>query len=71
MKSSIPSWRNFRLLARVRNDFRPGLGGSAGRNISPYPNIHLMKTAPEYFLLRGDPRFEALINDPKNNAPLF
>jgi len=21
--------------------------------------------------LRGDPRFEALLNDPKNNAPLF
>ncbi|MSU49304.1 MAG: TIR domain-containing protein [Opitutus sp.] len=35
------------------------------------PNIHVMRTAPEYFPLHGDPRFEALINDPKNNAPLF
>jgi TolB-like protein/Flp pilus assembly protein TadD len=34
-------------------------------------NIHEMKTDPTYFPLRGDPRFEALLNDPKNNAPLF
>jgi TolB-like protein/Tfp pilus assembly protein PilF len=34
-------------------------------------NIHFMKTHPEFAPLRGDPRFEALLNDPKNNAPLF
>ena len=30
-----------------------------------------MRLDPTYFPLRGDPRFEALLNDPKNNAPLF
>jgi hypothetical protein len=30
-----------------------------------------MKQCPVYAPLRGDPRFEALLNDPKNNAPLF
>lgn len=34
-------------------------------------NIHELKVMPAYFNLRGDPRFEALVNDPKNNAPLF
>jgi tetratricopeptide (TPR) repeat protein len=34
-------------------------------------NVHIMKGAPDYKPLRGDPRFEALLKDPKNNAPLF
>jgi tetratricopeptide (TPR) repeat protein len=34
-------------------------------------NVHTMRTHPFYFPLRGDPRFEALLNDPKNDAPLF
>ena len=34
-------------------------------------NIYEMKHDPLYAPLRGDPRFEALLNDPKNNAPLF
>jgi TolB-like protein/cytochrome c-type biogenesis protein CcmH/NrfG len=34
-------------------------------------NVYVMKRSPDYFPLRGDPRFEALLNDPKNNAPLF
>jgi TolB-like protein/cytochrome c-type biogenesis protein CcmH/NrfG len=34
-------------------------------------NVHEMRRSPEFFPLRGDPRFEALLNDPKNNAPLF
>ena len=36
-----------------------------------YQNIHRMRLSPEYFPLRGDPEFEALLNDSKNNAPLF
>ncbi|MDQ5977802.1 MAG: adenylate cyclase, partial [Verrucomicrobiota bacterium] len=32
-------------------------------------NVHAMKQ--DWSSLRGDPRFEALLNDPKNNEPLF
>jgi tetratricopeptide (TPR) repeat protein len=32
-------------------------------------NVHEMKH--RHSTLRGDPRFEALLNDPKNNQPLF
>ena len=34
-------------------------------------NVHLMRHHPYFFPLQGDPRFEALLNDPKNNQPLF
>jgi hypothetical protein len=30
-----------------------------------------MKRHAHFFPLQGEPRFEALLNDPKNNAPLF
>ncbi len=36
-----------------------------------YPNVHEMRLSYWYAPLRGDPRFEALMNDPKNNEPLF
>ncbi len=34
-------------------------------------NVHLLRVEPAYASLRGDPRWEALLADPKNNAPLF
>jgi tetratricopeptide (TPR) repeat protein len=34
-------------------------------------NIYQAKFGTTWFPLRGDPRFEALVNDPQNNAPLF
>jgi tetratricopeptide (TPR) repeat protein len=34
-------------------------------------NVHMMRHHPYFFPLQGDLRFEALLNDPKNNAPLF
>ena len=34
-------------------------------------NIHALRVYPQFFPLRRDPRFEALLNDPKNNEPLF
>ncbi|HUJ42669.1 MAG TPA: TIR domain-containing protein [Opitutaceae bacterium] len=39
---------------------------------TPYgENIYVAKYSPTWFPLHGDPRFEALVDDPKNNAPLF
>jgi hypothetical protein len=34
-------------------------------------NVNVVRHSPSLFPLHGDPRFEALLNDPKNNAPLF
>ena len=34
-------------------------------------NIHALRVSPQFFPLRGDPRFEALLKDPKNHEPLF
>jgi len=34
-------------------------------------NVHRIRRSWMYKSLRGDPRFEALLNDPKNNEPLF
>jgi TolB-like protein/Flp pilus assembly protein TadD len=34
-------------------------------------NVHVARHDPGWLPLRGDPRFEALLNDPQNNAPLF
>jgi hypothetical protein len=36
-----------------------------------HSNVHQMRVDALYAPLRGDPRFEALLKDPKNNAPLF
>lgn len=34
-------------------------------------NVHALKNSPTFFPLKGYPAFEALLNDPANNAPLF
>ena len=34
-------------------------------------NVHQLRVAPLPATLRQDPRFQALLNEPKNNAPLF
>ena len=39
---------------------------------TPYgENLYVAKCSPAWFPLHGDPRFDALVNDLKNNAPLF
>jgi TolB-like protein len=34
-------------------------------------NVFALKNGAAFFPLRGDPRFEAIVQDPKNKAPLF
>ena len=43
-----------------------GVPMSSGLN-----SVYILRNTRIFKALRGDPRFEALLNDPKNNAPLF
>jgi TolB-like protein/Tfp pilus assembly protein PilF len=53
-----------RSLAVLAHVLRVPCGGSLA-------SVHRLRDDPWLTPLRGDPRFEALLNDPKNNAPLF
>lgn len=46
-------------------------GGNRSTALFLWPNVHVMKRPPAFFPLQGDPRFPALLADPKHNAPLF
>ena len=46
-------------------------GGDGAGYWALFINIHALRVSPQFFPLRGDPRFEALLKDPKNNEPLF
>jgi TolB-like protein len=53
-------------LAELGQYLNSGASPPAGIN-----NVHTWRRHPDFFPLQGDSRFEALLNDPKNNAPLF
>jgi tetratricopeptide (TPR) repeat protein len=60
--------------ARAIAEYRRLLQTPGGNSVSApflWPNVHVMKRHPAFFPLQSDPRFQALLNDPKNNAPLF
>ncbi len=60
-----------RAIAEITRLLRiPTHSGSFG-GMSSVVNIHTLRVSPHFFPLRGDPRFKALLNDPKNNEPLF
>jgi len=55
-------------LAALARQLSSGLGIGSGLN---YLSVHRLRHGLFLWPLLGDPRFEALLNDPKNNAPLF
>jgi len=47
------------------------LAAALGRPTPPYGMAHGLEAAINWWPLQGDPGFEAIVNDPKNNAPLL
>jgi tetratricopeptide (TPR) repeat protein len=76
---SLDAWRGPRRSASLA--FVHAWTGDKERAIAEYArllrvpwsglNVHEMERHPAYAPLRGDGRFEALLTDPRNNAPLF
>lgn len=59
-----------RALAEYARLFRVGMWGAPASSSLPLLNVHTMRRHPFFFPLQGNPRFEALLSDPENNAPL-
>ena len=67
-----PAWINLAIVHAWTGDKAKAIAELADILRRPsYLNVNSMRCEAPYVILRGDPRFEALINDPKNNAPLF
>ena len=60
-----------RAIAEITRLLRIPTNGGGIAGINSVVNIHALRVSPQFFPLRGDPRFEALLKDPKNNEPLF
>ena len=58
-----------RAIAEITRLLRIPTNGAA--SFDSMINIHALRVSPQFFPLRDDPRFEALLKDPKNNEPLF
>ncbi len=60
-----------RAIAEITRLLRIPTNGGGIAGINSVVNIHALRVSPQFFPLRGDPRFEALLKDPKNHEPLF
>ncbi len=78
MPESLDAFDSARFSEFLANDYL--LDGDKERALAEYTrllhrpsyvNVHYLQTERLYAPLRADPRFQALINDPKNNAPLY
>ena len=49
----------------------PRIPSGTRTSLSLFEGVHSLRVDAAFAPLRGDSRFEALLNDPKNNAPLF
>ena len=67
-----PAWINIAIIHAWTGDKGRAIAELADILRRPsYLNVNSMRCEAAYVVLRGNPRFEALISDPKNNTPLF
>ena len=67
-----PAWINLAVIHAWAGDKERAIAEFAEILRKPsYLNVNLLKTQAAFAPLRGDPKFEALLTDPKNSAPLF
>jgi TolB-like protein/Tfp pilus assembly protein PilF len=71
----LASWMSFAMFLAWSGDKAAALDELArtvpGSGNYHEANVHVLRHQIGLWPLQGDPRFEAILNDPRNNAPLF